>query len=81
MLSSGHDSVTRARTARRAGSTPALGRLRGRSRASTVTPSTRAAERALSSALSPGTDTNVPLDCSPAMASATRSTSAVVSIR
>ena len=32
--------------------------------------STRAAARAFSSGVSPGTATNVPLDCSPAMASA-----------
>jgi hypothetical protein len=43
--------------------------------------STRAAARAFSSGVSPGTGTNVPLDCSPAMLSAAASGESAVSIR
>ncbi|KTS37599.1 hypothetical protein NS228_00040 [Methylobacterium indicum] len=81
-FSIGQDRVTRARR-RRAGSIAAVVGSEGASTGASNTSrrSTRAAERSLSSGVSPGTGTKVPLDCSPAIVSATRRGSLAVSRR
>ena len=53
----------------------------GTASSSTVSRSIRAAARAFSSGVSPGTVTNVPLDCSPAMISTARRGSMIVSTK
>ena len=81
-LAIGQDRVRRARRRRVGSAASVLGRdgaPTGPSRISSR--STRAAERAFSSGVSPGTATNVPLDCSPAMISAALRGSIAVSIR
>jgi len=56
-----------------------VGRLGTLARSSTSSRSTRAPERALSSGVSIGSATKVPLDCSPAIVSAARCGSSPVS--
>ena len=80
---SGQDRVTRAR---RQSDAASLGRRApGSVGSGTVSrgssASTRAAARAFSSGVSPGMGTKVPLDCSPAIASAAACGSRAVSIR
>ena len=81
-FASGQDRVTVARVMRSPSTLPADGsERRGTASSRMSRATTRAAERSLSSGVSPGTATKVPLDCSPAMISAARRGSIGVSSR
>ena len=81
-FSIGQDNVTRARRSLVESTAAVVGNeaaATGSSRISSV--SMRAAERSFNAGVSPGTGTNVPLDCSPAIISTARRGSMLVSIR
>ena len=79
MFSSDHDTTTSALEFSEADFAP--GRLWVVTTSSGVIFSTRAAKRCFSSAVSPGTSTNVPDDCSPARMAAAFSTASGVSMK
>jgi hypothetical protein len=79
-FSTGQDTVMRACRCGRSGR-PAPGSEGAGTSPSGVMASTRAAARALSSGVSPGTGTKVPEDCSPASIAAASSSGQAVSIR